>query len=302
MIAPATEETRIAASDVAAAPALVECEQQAEQRHDHDAAADAEDRPEEACDKADRKQLQHVSYSTPVDPLTLLATEPERAALLLDVDGVLAPIVPRPEDSSVPPATRRELERLAGRYALVACITGRTSDVARAIVGVDGLRYAGAARTGARAERRLVGRQRARVRARVALAVAGVEAALTVAYHYRRAPDESAALAELEPVAAAALAAGLRTRWGRMVLEVLPPVDATKGTAVRHLLDEQRAEARALRRRRHHRSRRLRRARRAGGRRAGRGGLGGGPVGARRARRPRSSARPTRSSSCLRQL
>ena len=30
----------------------------------------------------------------------------------------------------------------------------------------------------------------------------------------------------------------MRTRWGRMVLEVLPPVDATKGTAVRRLLAE----------------------------------------------------------------
>ena len=45
-------------------------------------------------------------------------------------------------------------------------------------------------------------------------------------------------MSELEPVAAAAAAAGLRPRWGRMVLEVLPPVDATKGTAVRHLLEE----------------------------------------------------------------
>src|SRR5437763_11287493 len=72
-----------------------------------------------------------------------MASEPERAALLLDVDCVLAPIVPRPEDSSVPPGTRTELERLARRYGLVACVTGRTSEMARAIVGVDSLRYVG---------------------------------------------------------------------------------------------------------------------------------------------------------------
>ena len=48
----------------------------------------------------------------------------------------------------------------------------------------------------------------------------------------------NAARRELEPVAAAALAAGFRTRWGRMVLEVLPPVDASKGTAVRALLEQ----------------------------------------------------------------
>jgi trehalose-phosphatase len=172
-----------------------------------------------------------------VDTLTLVAAEPDKAALFFDVDGVLAPIVPRPEDSSVPPATRRELERLAGRYALVACITGRTSDVARAIVGVDGLRYVGQH-----------GLELEASAARWADRVHAFAAAwpwpwqetkpLTAAYHYRLAPNETEARIELEAVAAAALAEGLRTRWGRMVLEILPPVDATKGTAVRHLLAE----------------------------------------------------------------
>src|SRR4051812_4044466 len=61
-----------------------------------------------------------------VDPLELLASEPAEAALFLDVDGVLAPIVERPEDAAVPEQTRRELARLADDYALVACVTGRT--------------------------------------------------------------------------------------------------------------------------------------------------------------------------------
>ena len=41
--------------------------------------------------------------------LDLIAAEPERAALFLDIDGVLAPIVPRPEDARVPDATREVL-------------------------------------------------------------------------------------------------------------------------------------------------------------------------------------------------
>jgi len=172
-----------------------------------------------------------------VDPLTLLTTEPQRAALFFDVDGVLAPIVPRPEDSSVPPATRRELERLADRYALVACVTGRTSEVARTIVGVDRLRYAG--QHGLELEPGAAAwADRVHAFAREWPWPWQESKPLTAAYHYRRAPDEAAARTELEAVAAAALAAGLRTRWGRMVLEVLPPVDATKGTAVRHLLAE----------------------------------------------------------------
>ena len=66
--------------------------------------------------------------------LERLREEPRRAAVILDVDGVLAPIVDRPEDSRVPDETRDELRRLAGRYALVACVSGRTGDDARRIV------------------------------------------------------------------------------------------------------------------------------------------------------------------------
>src|SRR5204862_1105071 len=59
---------------------------------------------------------------------------------------------------------------------------------------------------------------------------------LTAAFHYRRAEDRQAARETLEAIATAALAEGLRTKWGRFVLEVVPPVDASKGTAVRALL------------------------------------------------------------------
>src|SRR5918996_6075870 len=75
--------------------------------------------------------------------LARLAAEPDRAGLFLDVDGVLAPIVPRPEDARVPDETRAELRRLNGRYALVACISGRAGDDARRIVGVPELTYVG---------------------------------------------------------------------------------------------------------------------------------------------------------------
>jgi trehalose 6-phosphate phosphatase len=172
-----------------------------------------------------------------VDLLSPLTADPRRAALFLDVDGVLAPIVPRPEDSSVPPATRRELERLAHRYALVACVTGRTGDVARAIVGVDSLRYVG--QHGLELEPAAAEwADRVHAFAREWPWPWQEAKPLTAAYHFRLAPDKNTARADLETVGAAAAAAGLRPRWGRMVLEVLPPIDATKGTAVCHLLEE----------------------------------------------------------------
>jgi trehalose 6-phosphate phosphatase len=171
-----------------------------------------------------------------VDALTQLIAEPGRAALFFDLDGVLAPIVDRPADARVPEEARAELRRLAARYALVACVTGRPSAVARELVGVEELVYAGehgleqdpAAATWAE-----------RIHAFAAARPVEVERKpLSVAYHYRTAADPEAARAALAAVEEAAAAEGFRTRWGRMVLEVLPPIDATKGTAVRGLLAE----------------------------------------------------------------
>ncbi|MDQ2967235.1 MAG: trehalose-phosphatase, partial [Actinomycetota bacterium] len=78
-----------------------------------------------------------------MDLLARLAEDPARAALFLDVDGVLAPIVPRPEDARVPDETREELRRLNERYALVACISGRAGADAQRIVGIAELVYVG---------------------------------------------------------------------------------------------------------------------------------------------------------------
>jgi trehalose 6-phosphate phosphatase len=171
-----------------------------------------------------------------VGPLSALAAEPERAALFLDVDGVLAPIVEHRDDASVPPETREELVRLAETYALVACVTGRPGDVARRIVGVDELAYVGQHGLELDPEAR---RFADRIHA-FASAVGWPDLEtkpFTVAFHYRNAADPAAARTELEQVAADALAAGFRPKWGRMVLEVMPPLDVSKGTAVRALLE-----------------------------------------------------------------
>lgn len=171
-----------------------------------------------------------------MDALARIAAEPAEAALFLDIDGVLAPIVDRPEDARVPAETRKVLRRLWGRYALVACVTGRSSEVAREIVGVEGLTYVGEHGLELEPE----AQQWAEPIHGFAIEVPWVDVEvkpLSVAFHYRTAPDAEQAREELEVVAAGALDLGFRTRWGRMVLEVLPPVDASKGTAVRHLLE-----------------------------------------------------------------
>ncbi len=169
--------------------------------------------------------------------LARLAEDPARAALLLDVDGVLAPIVPVPYDATVPEETRAELRRLHGRYALVACNSGRSGADARRDVGLDELVYVG--EHGLELEPEAAGWS-----ARLQDFTATVDWAdierkpLTITFHYRRADDEAAALAMLEAVATRARHEGLVARFGRKVLEVRPPVAAHKGTAVAHLLGE----------------------------------------------------------------
>ncbi len=61
---------------------------------------------------------------------------------------------------------------------------------------------------------------------------------LTVSFHFRDAEDERAAVATLDGVAARARDEGFTARYGRKVLEILPPVSADKGTAVRRLLED----------------------------------------------------------------
>jgi len=178
-----------------------------------------------------------VPEATLEELLRPLREDPAHCAVLLDVDGVLAPIVEQPDDAHMPETTRRPLIEVAKRFGIVACVTGRPSEVARGIVGVEGLTYVG--------EHGLELDPDARDWAErihgfaVEVPWSDIEVKpLSVAFHYRTAPDPDAARRELEPVAAGALDLGFRSRWGRMVLEVLPPVEASKGTAVRRLLEQ----------------------------------------------------------------
>jgi trehalose 6-phosphate phosphatase len=171
-----------------------------------------------------------------VSALDALAESPDRAAIVLDVDGTLAPIVRRPEEASVPEEAKRELRRLVARYGLVACVSGRTGDDTRRLVGVDGVRYAGSHGLELAPE---AGRWRDEIHEFASSVDWPVEdKGLTVSFHYREAENEDEALEYLEGVADRAREAGLVPRFGRKVLEIRPPVEADKGTAVTQLLEE----------------------------------------------------------------
>jgi trehalose 6-phosphate phosphatase len=187
--------------------------------------------------------------------------EPERSALLFDVDGTLAPIVPDPDQAVVPQHTRSLLARLQSRYRLVACVSGRRALDARRMVGLDSILYVG----NHGLERLDPGASEAVTDPALAPLAAAVRAFAESAYepslealglrledkdaiwsfHWRGAPDEDAARAALSAVAADAEREGLVPHWGRKVLEIRPAVAADKGTAVEAALDGRRL-ARAL--------------------------------------------------------
>ena len=172
-----------------------------------------------------------------------LAAEPVAAAIVLDVDGTLAPIVDRPEDARVPDETRRELERLAGRYALVACVSGRAGADAARVVGVDAVEYVGA--HGLELDPEAPAWRERLLRFARAVDWPVEDKGVTLSFHYRTAPDREAARTFLEDVAERARSDGIDARFGRMVLELRPPLASDKGTAVRRLVDS-RGLARAL--------------------------------------------------------
>jgi trehalose 6-phosphate phosphatase len=187
------------------------------------------------------------------EALAPLRENPARAAILLDIDGTLAPIVDQPSDALVPEPTRQLLIELARRYGSVACVSGRRAPEARAMVAIGTISYLGshgaellrAGWTESRLDPELedwrrrineFGRQVDTAdlrRRRVRLEDKGP----ILAFHWRGAPDQEAARAAIDAIAAKAEAAGLRTHWGRMVLEVRPPVRIDKGTGIASFLE-----------------------------------------------------------------
>ena len=187
------------------------------------------------------------------EALAPLTADPSRAAVFCDIDGVPAPIVKRAEDAAVREETALLLGRLARRYARVACVSGRSATEARRLVGVGGIAYAGLhgaelLEPGAASPRvnpafkSWEGRVKAfaaerdtpdlrRLRVRIE------DKGPIVALHWRGAPDEEAALARVQELAAEAEADGLAIHWGRKVLELRPAVPFDKGRAVRDLVE-----------------------------------------------------------------
>jgi trehalose 6-phosphate phosphatase len=189
------------------------------------------------------------------DVLAPLLADPGRAAVLLDIDGTLAPIVRHADDAHVPEPTRLPLIAIAKRYGLVACVSGRRAATARRIVSLGSITYVGnhgaeilrggqttpeiapeiaewARRVRAFGQGELRGEELHRLRVR------GEDKDVIFGFHWRGAPDEEAAEEAVRAVAARAEASGFHTHFGRKILEVRPPVELDKGKGIDRLLAE----------------------------------------------------------------
>jgi trehalose 6-phosphate phosphatase len=176
--------------------------------------------------------------------------EPHSVAVLTDIDGTLAPIVPTPDMSEVPEEIKDLLRRLSERYLLVAGISGRKSEEALDLIGLEDVVYFGnhgfeILRDGEvemipEALPYLEKVQELENLAREELAPQGAfveEKGITASIHYRNAPPEVGEKC-VEFARREGERLGLRITVGRGVVEARPPIRADKGTAVRTLIEE----------------------------------------------------------------
>ena len=182
-------------------------------------------------------------------PDTSLARRLAGSPLLvaLDIDGTLAPIAPTPDAAAVPTATRAAIAQLVDRAGVhVALVTGRAAADGRRMVGVDNtwiignhgierIDTHGIMAVDPRIER--YGPDVAAAAAALTARLGGISGVIvenkrwTLSVHYRlvdrallpRVEDEAEAVARQQ---------SLRCIVGKQVIELRPPVDVNKGTAL----------------------------------------------------------------------
>lgn len=171
-------------------------------------------------------------------------------AVLTDIDGVLAPIVPTPDMSEVSGELRDLLRRLSGCCRVVAGVSGRAAEDALRLVGLKQIVYYG------NHGFEVLGNGRVEIipeaipykekveelerRAREKLGPLGAfveEKGITASVHYRNTSPEVGERCK-EFVEHEGERLGLRITAGRGVIEARPPIRANKGTATRKVVEE----------------------------------------------------------------
>jgi trehalose 6-phosphate phosphatase len=170
------------------------------------------------------------------------------AALFIDFDGTLAPIVDDPVGARPLPGASALLQRLAGDLAVVAVVSGRpVGFLAEALDAPTGVILSGLYGLEERdAKGEIAVTPQAApwvevvaevIREGTGLAPPGVYVepkGLAVGLHWRRAPEHEEWVTRFAAEQSELL--GLRVSHGRMSLELRPPLDIDKGTVIRRLV------------------------------------------------------------------
>ncbi len=175
----------------------------------------------------------------------------ESLLLMLDFDGTLAPIVPRPADARIPDGALPTLRRLEASPAVqLAIVSGRGARDVRGLAGLAGSHYIGShgrERVRPGSEQVEAGQAgRAQIRAlvqRLAGELADIDGfhvedkGVAAAAHFRNVDERSWPRVE-RAVRRAAASGSLTVSRGKRVFDVTPDDGVDKGTAVLRLLGE----------------------------------------------------------------
>jgi trehalose 6-phosphate phosphatase len=175
-----------------------------------------------------------------------------RPAVFLDYDGVLTPIVDRPENAVLSGSMRATVRELARRCS-VCIVTGRDRTVVQQLMGIDDLVVAGShgfdiwgPTKGSIFSDALAGFADlvAEVSERLRGELGPVPGAVverkraSVAVHYRlAAPEDRYRVTGVVRAVLAAYPGQLKVTPGKMVYELEPKIDWDKGKAVLYLID-----------------------------------------------------------------
>jgi len=181
-----------------------------------------------------------------------------RAAVFLDYDGTLTPIVSQPEDAWLSDSMRQTLRELAARAPVVAILSGRDLDDVRRRVNIDAIVYAGSHGFDIAGPHGLCTQMATEFVSNLDTAEKELDEALdgisgarverkrfSIAAHYRNVNENDVPKVEQAVVEVATRHRTLRRINGKKVYELLPDVAWDKGKAVLWLLETLGLESRS---------------------------------------------------------
>lgn len=172
------------------------------------------------------------------------------AGLFSDIDGTISAIAPTPAEAEVDARCRAALLALSQRLRVVAVVSGRSAGEALSMVGLPQIVYVGNHgleiwENGRLTEVEEAGYFRGVLhkfldKLRPAIDIRGVliePKGVTASIHYRLAGDTVETRKRiLEAIESTGSSGAFRITEGRMIVEVRPPIEVNKGTAVAELV------------------------------------------------------------------